>query len=67
MAQSKNITPGHPVSRETIPSDRESAIGCGSATKGEGHGIKQTSHALSHGEAKGYGTGSMGKGARDVE
>lgn len=62
MAQSKNNHPGHPVTHPSIPSDSLSAIGCGKATKGEGHGIKTTSHALNHGEGKSYGAGSMGVG-----
>jgi hypothetical protein len=61
MAQPK-INPGHPVKTTSIPSDSKSAIGCGSATKGVGNGIHQTSHALSHGEGKGYGAGSMASG-----
>jgi hypothetical protein len=62
MAQSKNITPGHPIKPDPIPSDSRSAIGCGPATKGVGHGINVTSHAFNHSEAKGYGAGSMGSG-----
>jgi hypothetical protein len=62
MAQSKNTHPGHPVKSFSIPSDSKSAMGCGPATKGEGHGINQTSHALNHSEAKGYGAGSMAAG-----
>jgi hypothetical protein len=61
MAQS-NTHPGHPVKTTSIPSDSKSAIGCGSATKGEGHGINVTSRALNLGEAKGYGAGSMASG-----
>jgi hypothetical protein len=59
MAQPK-INPGHPVSRTSIPSDRESATGCGPVTKGYGKGIQTTSHALNHYEGKGYGAGKMG-------
>jgi hypothetical protein len=60
--QSKNITPGHPVKKTSIPSDSQSAIGCGPAKKGHGNGVHQTSHALNHGEAKGYGAGGMASG-----
>jgi hypothetical protein len=62
MAQSKNNHPGHPFTRSSIPSDRQSAIGVGAATKGEGRGIKQTSLAMNRGEGKGPGAGSMGRG-----
>jgi hypothetical protein len=62
MAQSKNNHPGHPVTKQTIPSDSMSPIGCGSATKGVGHGIKETSHALNHSEGTSYGAGGMGRG-----
>ena len=62
MAQSKNTHPGHPLSRTSIASDRQSAIGVGAATKGEGRGINTTSGALNRGEGKGPGAGSMGRG-----
>jgi hypothetical protein len=62
MAQSKVVNPGHPVTHPSIASDRQSAIGCGAATKGEGNGIRTTSGALNRGEGASYGSGSMGKG-----
>lgn len=62
MAQSKNIVPGHPVTRSSIASDRQSALGTGAASKGEGRGVHQTSGALNRGEATGAGSGSMGPG-----
>lgn len=61
MAQPK-INPGHPVTHPSIPSDRQSAIGCGAVMKGTGRGIKQTSGAMNRGEGKGPGAGSMGRG-----
>ena len=65
MAQSKNTHPGHPVTKQTIPSDKQSSIGCGAATKGIGRGINTTSLALNRGEAKGCGVGNMGRRRED--
>lgn len=52
MAQSKDISPGHPVKTTSIPSDSKSAIGCGAATKGVGRGMKLDGQEFRHGEAK---------------
>lgn len=46
MAQSKDVTPDHPITKQTIPSDRESAIGCGPVRKGYGDGMKTSSAVL---------------------
>jgi hypothetical protein len=62
MPQSKDTHPGHPVTKQTIASDKLSATGCGPATKGHGRGISTTSGALNRGEGTGYGVGSMGSG-----
>jgi hypothetical protein len=66
MAQPK-INPEHPVTKSSIASDRQSSIGCGAATKGEGNGISTTSGALNKGEGKSYGAGSMGSKSRPLQ
>jgi hypothetical protein len=58
MAQPK-INPGHPVTKQTIPSDRQAAGGVGSVTKGTGTGVKVTSRELNLGEGK-YGSKTAG-------
>jgi hypothetical protein len=42
------INPGHPVTKQSIPSDRQAAGGVGSVTKGEGRGVRTTSGELNH-------------------
>jgi hypothetical protein len=53
MAQPK-INPGHPVTKQTIPSDRLSATGRGADRKGTGATLRVTSDELNHGTGK-YG------------
>jgi hypothetical protein len=66
MAQSKNITPGHPIVKTSIPSDRLSATGRGSVTKGTGATLRVTSDELNHGTGK-YGGKVAGRKADRYE